>query len=497
MPFNLLKTFAVCAIVGISAMPDSAQAGPLLDWLFGRNTAPPAYPVGQPVAVGNAYASGYGSYPVPPAQYSASYGSYYGSQMPVIGPSGAGYVTPPPTGAVAATMPATLSFVPNYRTRSYRAPVTYYRPVMTTDPNTGAQVVAMSPCTSYEYQTQRVPTVGRRALFGSNLMPQVLPAPRTVPTYTLPSGGVPLAGNASSYNLAPQYSAAYGRYSSYSPYGGTTVTGNYPTRSSYYAGSAPSGGCTGSYVTPTSPVPGLSAPQAPGRIITPAPTYGQPTTPPGTNTSPSVDGYGVPPYGTGGGSGDAGGVYPSDPAGDAAPTLPSEFPSSAQNSGASQFQNMVGHSTNRPALRSTLPIEPAGQFESAGQSLRRVSPFTEAPVPERSASQPAGLDDQHGRPIPVPESLKLQPRWNPGLLREDDMTAQRPFADRVASYSGQGTKIHWAKFENASSASNESTARNDTVRPGLRTFDDTGINGASEISSTPSRYFSRGWRSSN
>jgi len=48
-------------------------------------------------------------------------------------------------------------FGTGYRTSSYRVPITYYRPVLTTDPNTGAQVLVQQPCTSFVQQEQRSP----------------------------------------------------------------------------------------------------------------------------------------------------------------------------------------------------------------------------------------------------------------------------------------------------------------------------------------------------
>ncbi len=86
--------------------------------------------------------------------------------------------------------------MPDYRTTTARTPVTYYRPILTTDPNTGAQVIVQAPCTSYEYQTQRVPTWGLTQVYngGATLPPTgTVPAPVS-PTYTLPKGGVPLSG---------------------------------------------------------------------------------------------------------------------------------------------------------------------------------------------------------------------------------------------------------------------------------------------------------------
>jgi hypothetical protein len=198
-------SFVFALAIGIS--PNAAQAGSFCNWLFGGKCSQPAYPVGGPVPLGvnpgtvQGFAPGY---PVmaPGAaapQYSAAYGnfgSYFGSGQPVMGPQGAGYPAVPPGGITAATLPAQpMSFVPNFNSSALRAPVTYYRPVMTTDPNTGAQVVAMMPCTSYQYMTQRVPAFGRTSLFGSYQPPAPPSVPTAVPSYTLPSGGIPLAQN--------------------------------------------------------------------------------------------------------------------------------------------------------------------------------------------------------------------------------------------------------------------------------------------------------------
>ncbi|MCA9160599.1 MAG: hypothetical protein KDA72_19845, partial [Planctomycetales bacterium] len=163
------STIAMIALVSCGLSPRAAQAGPLLDWLFGRTHAGPAYAVGAPVPVGNGpvgngYAAAYGAAGYPATGYAGNYGTYYSSQLPAIGPAGAGYTAPMPTGIAAATLPSTLpstlSYVPNFQTQSQRVPVTYYRPLLTTDPNTGAQVVAMAPCTSYETMAQRAPAVG-------------------------------------------------------------------------------------------------------------------------------------------------------------------------------------------------------------------------------------------------------------------------------------------------------------------------------------------------
>jgi len=58
---------------------------------------------------------------------------------------------------VAPAIPRTV-----YRTRWGRIPVTTYRPVVTQDPATGAQVTQMMPCTTTRWQVYRVPVTTYR-----------------------------------------------------------------------------------------------------------------------------------------------------------------------------------------------------------------------------------------------------------------------------------------------------------------------------------------------
>jgi hypothetical protein len=214
----------------------------------------------------------------PNTGYAANLGNYYGSQLPVIGPTGAGYSAQMPTGIAAATMPQTMSYVPNFNSSALRAPVTYYRPLLTTDPNTGSQVVAMAPCTSYQYLTQRVPAFGQSALYGSYQAPQPQPL-QSIPSYTLPSGGIPLSSNTSgSATFGGGTALGYSPYSSYQisppPMTGSPSYPTSPLGSNYY-NSSPSGGSTGSIYSQS--VPGLVAPPA-STYTTPgvSPSYGQP-----------------------------------------------------------------------------------------------------------------------------------------------------------------------------------------------------------------------------
>jgi hypothetical protein len=53
-------------------------------------------------------------------------------------------------------------------------------------------------------------------------------------------------------------------------------------------------------------------------------------------------------------------------------------------------------------------------------------------------------------PIPAPADLDQQPRWNPGLLNEQDRTALRPVAPNSSAYAGQSKSIQWASFTGVS-----------------------------------------------
>lgn len=385
---------------------ESAQAGPLIDWLFGRRTAP-AYPVGGPVPVGNTagyapYSSGYA-----PA-YSSGYAPYTSLRAPIF--SGPGYA--PPSGlptTVTPQLPTTYSYVPNYRTNYYRAPVTYYRPLMQTDATTGAQTVHMAPCTSYEYQTQRVPTWGQSTYYG-NYVPQApIVSPPAGTTYTLPRGGLPLTQStapaisspaASNYTtlqppiagLPPVAASTYPT----SPYG----TSPYTVAPSNYYGTT-TGGCTGTAPT-YAPPPGLTAP--------PAPT-----------TAPPADPGVFPPAST-----DPADIKPSL---SGSPISSPETPARSLAQSAPKAKRFSVTETREPSSRS---------FEAARSS--------EPPrLPSRTPST---------KPIPAPLDFDAHQNWNPGLIRDEDLTAQHtqpPKAQLAYALAGQSKQIEWASFEQAPS----------------------------------------------
>ncbi len=480
---GLILTIASLTMLAGSLAPNRAEAGPLLDWLFGRHRMQPAYTVGAPVPVGNgmgAYGAGYAPYgnynpyantnpyaasyaaAYPNNAAAGNYGTYYGSNLPVLGPQGAAYPATMPSGIAASTLPSTIpngtySYVPNYSTYANRTPVTYYRPLLTTDPNTGAQVVAMAPCTSYEYQTQRLPTFGRSALYGSYPAPSIpLPPQSTLPTYTLPSGGIPLANN----GVMPQTVRGFAPYSTVpgaAPYATVPNTGVYPTAplgtSSYYGSTYGSnygsgyGSCGGTnamggvlpgavypgqtYPGQTYPGQGYQGGTVPG-LVAPQPSF-QPSAPGLSTPGLSTPGF-VPPS--------------SDPAANVPPTLPPSFPSQNFPTSSTRTERpQLQRITQQPAERSRLR---SYSNEATGTNSDTESPDS---MYRSDSSSPAATL----KPIPVPDGFEPS-RWNPGLLNEDDLTAMAPASNRgqiagpaqlagPTQLAGMSTTIHWASFE--------------------------------------------------
>ncbi len=425
------------ALIGVALvcadMP-SAQAGPLIDWLFGRR-AEPAYPVGSPVPIGNA--AGYAPYTSGYAPAYSAYSSGYPSAYPAAPTFSAPGYAPPAGVGYTQGAPTTYSNVPRFRTNYYRAPVTYYRPVLATDPTTGAQTVRMSPCTSYEYQTQRIPTLGQSVYYGNYGAPVPVPAPAAGPTYTLPQGGIPL-----SRSLTPPITTrGYGAYTTLQP--GMTGTvpstiqpqaGQYQTNpyaATPYYGSV-TGGCTGSTIAPQ----GYSVP----------PAYSTPpglTAPPSPLTAPAP---GVFPQGTQ--------PVPQsvDPA-DTRPALPT--------SSSSDMRSIAPSTDSRSQLKHITQAERDDAQSTVGREYQ----------PQRLQSKPPAM-----RPIPVPSDFDADQHWTPGLLRDEDLTAQaqlQPSASLAVATAGQGKRIQWASFDE-SAAPRASAAQE--IKPAMRTetqFDDS------------------------
>lgn len=139
-----LSSWIAMSCLSFATMAQSAHAGPWMDAILNRNR--PAYPIG----------------PVPvTANYAAVVANY--------GP----YATQPPSATGLATVPfgvpqTVAGYLPTatYDTAWNATPVTYYRPVTSFDPRTGTTVTSLQPCTSVQYQAQRVPLASPRPLLG-------------------------------------------------------------------------------------------------------------------------------------------------------------------------------------------------------------------------------------------------------------------------------------------------------------------------------------------
>ena len=121
---------------------DTAEAGPLLDWLRGRQ---------------NTTNTGLFNRNNNTANFAGT-----------VAPNAQGLQP----GQCARTCNRTCSrtvvnYVPYtaYRSNWNRVPVTSYRPVTNTDPCTGCTVTCMRPCTTYTYQMQRVPYTTYRPVY--------------------------------------------------------------------------------------------------------------------------------------------------------------------------------------------------------------------------------------------------------------------------------------------------------------------------------------------
>lgn len=138
---------ALCAVTLMAAMPESAEAGPLLDWLRGRRNA--CCRPTQPLANN---CNTCGTAPQVAAAAPNSFGLQPGQCMRTCQQTCSRVV---------------VNYVPQtaYRTTWKQVPVTQYKPVTNSDPCTGCTVTCMKPCTTYTYQCQRVPYTTYRPVY--------------------------------------------------------------------------------------------------------------------------------------------------------------------------------------------------------------------------------------------------------------------------------------------------------------------------------------------
>jgi hypothetical protein len=119
--------------------PSMVEAGPLLDWIKEKcGKKNPTTPVG----------------------YMATSGSF--TSAPTYLQPGQCQQT-----CLQTCQKVTVNYVPytDYRTTWQRVPVTNYRPVTSTDPNTGCVTTCMRPCTDHQWQLQRIPYTTYRPVY--------------------------------------------------------------------------------------------------------------------------------------------------------------------------------------------------------------------------------------------------------------------------------------------------------------------------------------------
>jgi hypothetical protein len=438
------------ATVALAALAPPAQAGPILDWLFGVHQGP-AVPTGPPVPVG----TGYGG---------TAYYPYYAG----YGPAGI------PQTAVAHLPTA------GYSTQLNRAPITYYRPVTSLDPATGTTVTRLQPCTSYELQAQRVPMLAMRPTLGSypvtgrfptltapaygaipvpsnpiptfqspstnTAIPMVNQMPVTgmpiVPGYTSPSLLQPSSGQSVQLGYWPSVSgygfqnygavvpaASYPTYAS--GYAGDTNASQHPTNASYGAsyGTCYGGNCsgTGSVIPGTGSVmqgTGSGMPGTSGSVITPAPTYGTiipgPTSMPGpaATTSP----FGAGPLGTAPAFGAPGFNTPGSLATPPGPVLPRGTEGVADPESSVRPSLNQSGSTQEPRFRMQMVEREHADRERDPSNSSGFANSSMHETPKAPDLLPSADDPWKLTPIPAQDRFP-PPGIVPGLLDPRDRTA--------------------------------------------------------------------------
>ena len=125
---NQAKVLGFCSMLLLfeGAFVSNAEAGPLLDWLTGKNRK----------------------------QANAQVAYMPGTQC---------------ESCTVTCQRQVVNYVPqtSYRTNWVQVPVTSYKPVATTDPCSGCTVTCMRPCTTYRWQAQRIPYTSYRPVYST------------------------------------------------------------------------------------------------------------------------------------------------------------------------------------------------------------------------------------------------------------------------------------------------------------------------------------------
>ncbi len=464
-PFMIYKHSARLALgsaIALASSPWTLTESAYAQCCWGCKPQAP-YPVGSPYPVTNpapqagSYAAGRPTIPVVPI--TPSYGStpsYYGNYG----------MLPPATGnalpngfpqSVASAMPTAA-----YDTQWQRTPVTYYRPVTQFDPNYGTTVTSLQPCTSYQYQAQRVPMVAPTPVGGayaqaSNQWPAIN-QPGYYPTgvanayamnpVPLANPNTPLPGSAVAPPTYPQvqYLPPNGTVpaSAMSPGSATfQANTNQGLSSAVYYGSpttnlAPPNVQGASSIVPMGPVTYLPGSSLPGSSL-PGSSNPNPVLPPSPPSGATLDPEAAraptwpPPPSV---------PSPSAPPTSAAPSTSSAGLWSDRDERVAKMSPM----TRLPMVPIDRPLANAAPTYPSSRSVSNDPAAIASPFPGSSASNPAtsptlptyqpSTKTLNAKPLVAPEGFDGKPHWNPKLLPP----SASPVEDKVAKLSTASLK---------------------------------------------------------
>jgi hypothetical protein len=240
---NQAKVFGFCAMLLLfeGVVVSNAEAGPLLDWLTGKNRK----------------------------QADPQVAYMPGTQC---------------ESCTVTCQRQVVNYVPqtSYRTNWVQVPVTSYKPVATTDPCSGCTVTCMRPCTTYRWQAQRVPYTSYRPVYSTVTVQRPLNAMLSGTTGMPATAGCATCGVPAAPTAAPTAGVltpggSYLNTPAPAAYPGTTYpTATYPGASSPGVGVPSTGGSPFNASIPANNPPSLPSTNLQGNTtlrIPPAPTY--------------------------------------------------------------------------------------------------------------------------------------------------------------------------------------------------------------------------------
>lgn len=421
----LLGFVTLATVVGVALPADAA----LLDWLFPRRRAAQrqyyVLPAGTTAAA--PYTASYAPYTANSAPYTTNYAPYTTNYAPHTTNYGSWR---PSTTPYAWYAPQT-----QYRSLWAQVPVTTYRPVGTN---------SLQPCTSYAWQTQRVPVTSFQPALGA------VTAPATN------SCGCSGAATTAYYGSTP----AYSQWQTVAP-----STGNLYGYSS--------GGQFASAITPATTLPATTLPTTTGQAVTAG--YA-PDNPSGTTTldyanatpwtpvdntyaQTDSDSQWQPYAGTTGSapasesSGDAAGATPWQPVDGSAETTPADQSPTLYDSDRDRDSDRTRTESQRPEVDDRLRQYDDGRDLDSGGSTTRTGHFRpnspqtnerfvpfQRPIPDPDRDYNWDFDDKfQRRDRPQRSARRSDSRWEaiptyspqPGDVRSTSDSYQAPDDSRL------------------------------------------------------------------